>query len=316
MMMENDLTKLGLRFKVFAILTLVSAMLDLVDNYLLPSGFSISGYVSIPLLIFQILIIVSAKKSAKEYQFDRLNMFATLMIVSLVASFASVGLIFALTFVAVLEEFAGGGMGAINISPILTAGTVISLLTIVLELIAWIFMLTFFDHLEEIDARARGKPGAILAIVGRSIAIASSLIVGIPLIINNPTIDPENIAIVMPIPQLIASELLGIATTIVSVIGYFTLSQVFALLGSLRPQVPRFSTPSSTTSWAGRDAYGYQPPGAWDGRAGPTNPAASPPGMAGFTGVRKCPNCGATVPTSDPRAVFCGECGSKLSDGI
>jgi len=311
MMMENNLTKLGLRLKIFAILTLVSTALGLVDSYLLPSSISISGYVSIPMLVFQILIIAGAKKCAKEYKFDRLNTYATFMIVSLVMSFASIGIIFAMTFVAVLDDVIGGGMGVINILPILVAAEVVSLVTLVIELIAWIYMLTFFDHLEEVDARARGKPGAILTIVGRSIAIAASLVVDIPTIINNPTIDLENIAIVVPLPQLIAIELFDIATTVVSVIGYLILSQVFTLLGSLRPQVPRFPATSTTTSWAGRDAYGYQPPGAWDGRESPMGQESRPPGMPG---ARRCPNCGAPVFTGDPRAGFCGECGAKLPD--
>ncbi len=304
MMMDNDFQKLGMRLKVFAILTLLSTVLGFV-----PFVSTIASFLSFPLLIFQILIIVGAKKCATSYKNNYLNLFGTLMIVSMVTSFASFGLIFAMTFVQVMGEMMGGGSGIINILPIMVAGEVVSLVTLVFELVAWFYMLGFFEHLEEVDARVRGKPGALLVLVGSSIAIASSLIVGIPTAINNPVVDIENLEIVMPLPLVIASTLFGLATAVLSAIGYLILSQVFTLLGDLRPKVPRFPTPSTATSWAGGDPYGSPPPGAWDGDE---RPMGRDPSAIGAPGTRKCPFCGATLFTDDPRAGFCGECGAKI----
>ncbi|MBN2152246.1 MAG: zinc ribbon domain-containing protein [Candidatus Lokiarchaeota archaeon] len=331
MMVDNDFTQLALRMKVFAILSMVSLTLGLVEAYLLPVDLGISGFVSIPLLVFQVLIIVGAKKCATAYKNERLNTFGTLMIVSFVASIASVGLIFIMTFFEVLREVMSGGSGTINILPMTLAMEIISIATLAFETVAWCFMLSFFDNLEELDARARGKPGAILALVGSCVAIASSVAIGIPTIINNPTIDLNNIALVMPIGQIVASELLSIANLVTTVVGYLIMSQTFQLLGNLRPRRPRFPAPSTAASFTGPDPY-YQPPGAWDGDVQPVDPYGSrspPPGAwngderpidretaaPGGPGPRTCPFCGAPLYTSDPRATFCGECGRKVPGG-
>ncbi len=301
MMVDNDFSKFGMKLKIFAILTLLVAALGLLESYVVDIG--ISGLVAIPLLIFQILIIVGAKKCAKTYNKPQLNTFATLMIVSLLLSFASSGIIVGMTFYQVLSTMRGGG-SVVNILPIMIAGEVISVITLAAEVGAWFYMLGFFDHLEEVDARARGKPGAILAIVGGLISIASSLIIGIPSIIMNPTIDIENITLVMTPAQIIAGALLNIATNVASVVGYFILSAVFIQLGSLKP--PTFPVEPTATSWGRQDSLGSPAPGAWNGDIAPVSPEANAPDTG------KCPFCGASLASTDPRALFCGECGAKL----
>jgi hypothetical protein len=301
MMVDNEFTILGKKLKVYAILTLVAGLLSFVDSM-------ISGFLSIPLLVFQVMVIVAAKKSAAAYKKAELNTFATLMIVSMILSFASVGVIFAMTFGAVFSVLMDGG-SVISILPTMIAGQVITLITMVFEAIAWIFMLGFFNHLEEIDVRTRGKPGAILAVVGSFISIASSLIVGIPSILMNPTIDLDTLAVIMTPGQVITSALFSLGTLVVSVIGYFIMCNAFVQLGNLRPPSPAYSPASAATSWVGRDTFGSPPPGAWDGRATPVDRA---PGTPASTDPGKCPACGSSLVSTDPRALFCGECGARL----
>ncbi len=306
MMVDNDYTKLGKNLKVFAILTLVTALLGLLEDFVIPAGFSISGFVSVPLLVFQIFIIISAKKSAKAYNKPELNTFASLMIASLVLSFASVGVIFGMTFFEVFNAMMGGGPGTINIMPVMVAAEVISLITISFEAIAWSFMLVFLAHLEVVDAGTHGKPGAILAMVGSIIAIVSSLVVGIPVILMNPTIDIDNIQMVMTPLQGVTSALFSIGKDATSIIGFFILSAVFIQLGSVNEPSVKYTAGSNAVPWGDLDPSRSPPPAGRDWTERPMNDV--PVGTASG----KCPFCGSSLVSGDPRAGFCGECGAKL----
>jgi hypothetical protein len=303
---DNEFSKLGMKLKVFAILTIVTTTLSLVESYLLPFGLGISGFIAFPLLIFQILIIVSAKKAAKAYNNAQLNIFGTLMIVSMILSFGSVGVIVIMSMSQAMDYVLGGGTGTMDILSITLTGEIISLATLACEAVAWIFMVKFFDTLQELDARTRGKPGAILVFVGSCIAVASAAIVGIPTAFMIATIDPYGIGITIPFPYIIAGELFSLATVVLSVIGYFIMSQVFVQLGGLRQPGSGPSDGTEAVSWRGIGPIGGLPEPT---RGADRAPIDYRPAVAG---APRCPSCGSSLVSTDPRAMFCGECGAKL----
>lgn len=338
MMVDNEFTKLGMKLRIIAILTLVAGVLGFVDD-LLP--ISISGFVSIPLLVFQIMVIIGAKRCAKVYNKAELNTFGAFMIVSLVTSFAAVGVIFAMSYMAVLSVLLGGGSPVINILPIIIVGQVISIISLAFETMAWFNMLGFFNHLDEIDVRARGTPGAILVAIGSLVSVASALVVSIPAMLSNPTINLETMDIVMNPGQAIVAILFTLGTLVVTIPGYFILSNALVQLGNLRPPSAAYgrvtaesnasprSTPAGEMPWDKRDVPGSARAGAWDGgpafagpdagaraagSAGTMSSAGRPDGSAGpgTTDPGRCPGCGASLVTTDPRAMFCGECGARL----
>jgi hypothetical protein len=233
---DNAYSKLGKRLRSYALITIVYFLLNLIETYVISIGFA--GFISILVLVFQILIIIDAKKAAKQFKKPELERFGNFQIGALILGFVAIGIIFIISFQIVFAELMGYGSGIVDLVSIMVMSVIIDLCTSFLVLVSWLAFAAFFKNAQEVDIRSFGLPGIYFVITSTIIGIANAVAISLPTAILHSTGMFQVIGFI-----------LGIAFNVLAIIGYFKTSDAMARLGSLAiERGPVESTTLGTTA--------------------------------------------------------------------
>nr|MDO8111549.1 zinc ribbon domain-containing protein [Candidatus Sigynarchaeota archaeon] len=297
--MENSYQKLSGKFKLFGIFTLIYFLLSLVDTYLVDT--SISGIFAIINLIIEILFIVDAKKAAKDYERPELNRFANFFIGALLLAFATVIVIFSISFQIAFAVVMGHGSTVVNILGLTLTSIIMGMVTTGLEFAGWFAMSDFFKKVEDVETQAKGAGTVKMFLIVNLLLLVEHAALGIPKAFMNPTIDlsgPSEPLFSGPdMPLEVIDAILSVILNIMIIVAYFKLADVLRFLGSsVAPPTPALQPVRLSAS-----------PALWQPAPGSlVESPGTPPATI------KCPSCGMSFPAANPPALFCPLCGAKL----
>ncbi|HME55636.1 MAG TPA: zinc ribbon domain-containing protein [Candidatus Lokiarchaeia archaeon] len=289
----NPFQKLGKRFRTFAIISLIYTLLAVVGVFD-PTGAStiLAMFLAFVVFIYQILIIIDAKKAAKLYNRPALNQFGTYLIIYIIISFVSV----AITYFPIMMATATSGL--LDTTPYSLTGAIGNICSIAFQLMAWLSMATFFRTTEAIDIQARSMNWTKLIIIAILIELGAAIAIEIPLSIIESVIDLGSGSSVNTSPTL---ELLDavclVVWNLIALFGYFKIGEVFYSLGTI--ESPEVEQPSTGMPSPGTSSFSRAPSGNF--QPGPMR-----------NNIVTCPYCGTRF-QADPSMEFCPSCGSRFN---
>jgi hypothetical protein len=304
-------TKLGTSLRVYAVFTVFYFLLDLVNLYLVSIS-ALLDFIGFIIFLIEIAVIVYAKKAASEHAGIGLDRFGNFMIGAIIFSIVGIIIVVAEAFQVAYSEVTSGS-GTIDVLPVLISADIVSLITVILELLAWNAMAGFFKGKNDVDNQGRGIQAAWLVIIATVLALATIFVVGFPesfirstIVIGAPAIPPFGRVL---LPYSVMDILLIIASNLLAIIGYFKLATLFqGVAMQPAPASPGLS-PQAMQSFANPSRFqdGLSPQ-AMRAQELPSEPVPSEK----HSYLIHCPVCGKGIMQTDPPLKFCASCGSRL----